>query len=270
MNHLYLPGHDAVIAWHRLPGADPVVCLPGICIDAAANFLDLVTQPRLAGRGFVLIDHIGSGLSDHAPAFDHSLASHAATVAAVMDHLGLRAAPVFGHSMGGSVAIALAAARPDLVSRLIVGEGNLTPGGGSVTASIAAQSLEAFLTEGHAARLAGLRRALRDGRRGAEVLALSAARADPRALWAISRSLVHLPEGFADRFLGLDLPRTFLYGEKTHPATLGHPTPDAPDPAWLEAHGVATVTLPAAGHLLMLDNPAGAADILHATLSAGP
>ncbi len=56
--------------------------------------------------------------------------NHAETVASILDHENIKSAIVVGHSMGGTVAIILAISRPDLVSKLIVGEGNIVPGGG--------------------------------------------------------------------------------------------------------------------------------------------
>ena len=56
--------------------------------------------------------------------------THAETVALILDHENIKSAIVVGHSMGGTVAIMLAISRPDLVSKLIVGEGNIVPGGG--------------------------------------------------------------------------------------------------------------------------------------------
>ncbi|RQP12354.1 MAG: alpha/beta fold hydrolase [Microbacteriaceae bacterium] len=48
---------------------------------------------------------------------------HAADLAELLEELGTGAVPVVGHSMGGFVAVALAAARPDLVSALLLVDG---------------------------------------------------------------------------------------------------------------------------------------------------
>jgi pimeloyl-ACP methyl ester carboxylesterase len=81
-------------------------------------------------------------------AFGYTLEDHAQSVARVLDHVSLKGSAVFGHSMGGSVAITLAALRPDLVSRLIIAEGNLDPGGGFVSTGIAEQTERGFETTG--------------------------------------------------------------------------------------------------------------------------
>jgi pimeloyl-ACP methyl ester carboxylesterase len=48
----------------------------------------------------------------------------------VLDSLGLRRVTVIGHSLGGSVAISLAAQRPDPVGSLVAAEPHLDPGAG--------------------------------------------------------------------------------------------------------------------------------------------
>src|SRR5438552_12986506 len=68
----------------------------------------------------------------------YALDDHAETVVTLLDKLGVRGCEVIGHSAGGSIAVLIAARRPDLVSALVVADGNLDPGGGAFSASIAA------------------------------------------------------------------------------------------------------------------------------------
>lgn len=73
----------------------------------------------------IAVDLPGFGDSDPLPA-PAEIPQHARVVADLLDHLGLDAATVTGHSMGGLVAIALADEAPDLVSRLVlVGSGGV-------------------------------------------------------------------------------------------------------------------------------------------------
>jgi pimeloyl-ACP methyl ester carboxylesterase len=98
--------------------ATPIVCLHGVTGQAWAwNGC----APLLAGRAPVLaVDLRGHGASSWAADGDYSTATMAADVAASLDELGLRPVDVVGLSWGGLVGATLAAARPDLVRRLVV------------------------------------------------------------------------------------------------------------------------------------------------------
>lgn len=109
----------------------------------------MVAEPGVVGHRRVLVDLFGHGYSDRPENFGYTLEEHADTVAQVLDHLSLKGCGVFGHSMGGSVAITLAARRPDLVSRLILAEANLDPGGGFISTFIAGHTEDAFVATGH-------------------------------------------------------------------------------------------------------------------------
>lgn len=75
---------------------------------------------RLAGDfEIVAYDKRGHGLSDigNAP---YAVADHAADLAALMDHIGVRDAIICGLSVGGMIAQQLSSDRPDLVRALIL------------------------------------------------------------------------------------------------------------------------------------------------------
>ena len=67
----------------------------------------------------VRYDKRGHGLTDATPG-DYAIQGLAADLARLLDHLGVREAIVCGLSIGGMIAQALVATRPDLVGRLIL------------------------------------------------------------------------------------------------------------------------------------------------------
>lgn len=74
----------------------------------------------LEGRMHVIqIDLLGHGASDLRPT-DLSIAAQSEAVAEVLQDLGLEQTVLVGHSLGGSVAIRLAAYRPELAARLVL------------------------------------------------------------------------------------------------------------------------------------------------------
>lgn len=263
MNALYFPEFGAAIRWYDSGKGAPVLFLPGLSMPVAPGFLAIAADPALAGRRCILLDYLGSGQSDHPSDFDYALSSHAGVIARVLEHLNLGPVDVVGHSMGGTVAIALASARPDLVARLIVAEANVDPGGGLMSLRVAQDGEDAFLTSGYRALLDDMRDKARSGAGGADRLAAGWQLADPKGLFANAKALVDLPENTFDRFVTLPMPKAFVFGA----LSLGSgDTPDTPNPERFADAGVATFVVPDAGHAMMLDNHAGFIDVLSKAL----
>ena len=96
----------------------PLVLLHGL-FGAAGNWGAI--QKRLAaGRRVIALDLRNHGASGRDAAMDYP--AMAADVAETIEALGAAPAAVLGHSMGGKVAMALALARPALVERLVVAD----------------------------------------------------------------------------------------------------------------------------------------------------
>ena len=105
---------------YRLEGEGPLLlCHPGGPGFSAGYFGDLAGLRQR--RTLVLLDPRGTGGSD--PPADrraYTTADYVADVEALRTHLGLERIDLLGHSHGGVVAAAYAAAHPDRVARLIL------------------------------------------------------------------------------------------------------------------------------------------------------
>ncbi|MFG2297577.1 alpha/beta fold hydrolase [Streptomyces sp. NPDC048603] len=247
-------GNDR-IRWAEMPGAEPArVYVHGLGATSPAYFAAAAAHPLLAGRRSLLVDLLGHGHSDRPADFDYRLESHADTLAAALTAAGVTGAEVIGHSMGGAVAIVLAARHPGLVSRLLLVDANLDPAPRVPVApgssGIASYSEEEFLAGG----LAEVRG------RVSEHWWATMRLTDPAAL---HRTAVHLVTGtvptMRELLLDLDVPRTYLLPEADGPLTGA----DA-----LAAAGVRVVPVPDCGHNIMLDNPDGFAAAAAEALSA--
>jgi pimeloyl-ACP methyl ester carboxylesterase len=87
----------------------------------ASTFSFRYTIPELAQHyRVVALDLKGFGYSERPAGGDSSQTAQAALVERVMDLLGIERAAVVGHSMGGAIAMRLALARPERVSRLVL------------------------------------------------------------------------------------------------------------------------------------------------------
>ncbi|MEU9568590.1 alpha/beta hydrolase [Streptomyces massasporeus] len=116
------------IRWVELPGQEPPrVYVHGLGATSPAYFTGAAVHPLLAGHRSLLVDLLGHGISDRPTTFDYTLESHADALAEALAAAGVSGAAVVAHSMGGSVAIVLAARHPRLVSRLVLIDANLDP-----------------------------------------------------------------------------------------------------------------------------------------------
>ncbi len=86
---------------------------------AALDWWDGIAPQLEARHRIIAIDLIGHGGSA-APLDGYAIENQAAMVAAVMDGLGISRAALIGHSMGGEVAAALTAARPDRIDGIVL------------------------------------------------------------------------------------------------------------------------------------------------------
>ncbi|AOT60318.1 alpha/beta fold hydrolase [Streptomyces rubrolavendulae] len=230
------------IRWVELPGRDPArVFVHGLGATSPAYFTATAAHPLLAGHRSLLVDLLGHGHSDRPVSFAYTLEDHADALAADLRAADVAGAELVAHSMGGSVAVVLAARHPDLVSRLVLVDANLDPlprlPGADGSSGIAAYTEEEFVAGGW--------REVRD-RVGAgwwSTMRLA-------GLEALHRSAVHLTAAtvptMRELLLALPVPRTFLF-----------PEADAPFPGadGLAAAGVSVRAVPDCGHNIMLDNP---------------
>lgn len=123
-------------AGHRHETA-PVLALHGV----TANHITFHALARaLNGRRVVAPDQRGYGRSNVLPG-PYGLAAHVDDAMALLDHLELETVDVVAHSMGASVAVLLAATRPDRVGRLVLVDGGLpgaVPAGMSIDEALRA------------------------------------------------------------------------------------------------------------------------------------
>lgn len=235
------------IRLHDLAGeGTPLIFIHGLGCASSCDYAAVAAAPALRGRRALLVDLPGYGFSDKPNSFAYGIEAHAAVVEELMDLMDLDRIDLFGHSMGGAVAITVAARRRDRVSHLVLSEPNLDTGGGVFSRGIASLSEQEYVAHGHAA---DIRDAVVSGN------AIWAGSVAVASALAVHRDAVSLVRGsnpsWRAQLLGLaGLPRTVVFGE--------HSLPDD-DHAGFPAHGVDVDAVAGAGHSMAIENPAGLA-----------
>ncbi len=114
-------GHGLAIQVAEWPGeGEPLLCVHGI--TANCRSFDVLASALAPKHRVLAVDLRGRGLSDK-PATGYSIALHRRDLEAVAAGLGLKSVAVAGHSLGAYIALALAAARPDLTKGLVLIDG---------------------------------------------------------------------------------------------------------------------------------------------------
>ncbi|MBA3461028.1 MAG: alpha/beta fold hydrolase [Deltaproteobacteria bacterium] len=110
---------DGVAYAHRAgKKGHPFACIHGFGGDKETWLLMSALVPR--SRGIDLIDLPGHGTSTDVPESEATIRHHAEAVLRVLDHAGVDRAIICGNSMGGGVALRLAASFPDRVAGLVL------------------------------------------------------------------------------------------------------------------------------------------------------
>lgn len=254
MKSLKLRTERAYLRYHDIAGSGPpLIFIHGLGCASSCDYPAIAADPALAGRRMLLVDLLGSGFSDHPAEFGYTIDLHARTIVQLVGHLGLEAVDLFGHSMGGAVAITAAGLLGHRVRRMVLSEPNLEPGGGIFSRRIAAFSEADYLSSGHDDLVRTFARV--DGGMWAASLMVSA----PYALHRGASSLVTgSSPSWGEQLAILGMPKTVIFGS----ASLPHPHIEQ-----LPRSGVKIDIVPDAGHSMAWENPAGLAGAIGRALA---
>ncbi len=261
MKPVYLPIDRAFLRYIEVPGEDPpLLWLHGWQCSSTGELLPAAIQPPLRGRRSLLIDLLGHGYSDKPLDFGYGIVDHARTIVALIDALGLGECGLVGHSMGGAVAILVAAARPAVVSLLIMAEGDLGPDGDD---GLDGQTEDQYVEHGFPDLLASQSTEAEAHRGGLRAAHVGITRlVEPRAIHREAVSMaVETDPSLRSLLGGLTCPRWYLQGELSDP--------DSGLERELAAIGVGWKVVPATGHAMGLQNPLGLAQTV-ADVLTGP
>jgi pimeloyl-ACP methyl ester carboxylesterase len=235
MKRFFSRSANAWLAYADMPGeVGTILFIHGLGCSGIHDYSEVATQPALAAYRRLVVDLPGYGFSDKPGDFSYLVEDQASVLAELVDALAIRRLVVFGHSMGGAVAISLCTLIPRQAEALIISEGNLDAGGGFISQRIAAVTESDYVRHLHAELI--------DEERASGNLSWAATMsiASPLAVCRSARSLVDGgPISWREQFAGFAFPRYYIIGEKSLPD---------PETERLPKIGVTVKILPGADH----------------------
>jgi pimeloyl-ACP methyl ester carboxylesterase len=114
---LDLPDGDLQVVDKGPREASPIVLIH--CFSCAMNYWDRMIPLLARTHRVIAVDLLGHGGSEK-PSSGYTPPHQATVIAEALERLGVGKAEVVGHSLGGSVAVALASQSPALVDRLVI------------------------------------------------------------------------------------------------------------------------------------------------------
>jgi len=260
MKAVHLADDQAFLRYIEIPGEDPpLLWLHGWQCSSTGELMPAAIRAPLRGRRSLLIDFLGHGYSDKPPGFGFGLEDHARTIVALIDALGLSDCGLVGHSMGGAVAILVAAARPTIVSLLVMAEGSVGPEGDD---GLDGQTEDQFVEHGFPDQLArqSMEAEGHPDSLGAAHLGITRL-VEPRAIHREALSMERERDpNLRSLLASLAMPRWYLNGE------LSEPNPEFDRE--MTSIGVGLRTVPQTGHPMGLQNPEGLAQTVAEAIAA--
>lgn len=193
-------------------GKTPILFIHGLGCAGSFDYVDVAFHKALKNNRKIVVDLLGAGYSDKPKDFIYSVKSHAKYLNEFIEDIGLKKVIIYGHSLGGAIAIELCNLCGDIVEKLILNEPNLEPSTKGAASwdltqlnrkNLEAEMLlqiEEYENEGNTMWVSTLRNWL------------------PKAAYEISQDAVYGGEpSWKTILFSLDLPKCFIFGEKSLP-----------------------------------------------------
>ena len=237
------------LRYHDLSGSlIPILFIHGLGCCGSMDYPTVASGSIQAHRR-IIPDLLGSGFSDYSDDFPYTIESHASLLKSFVEDLQLEELVIYGHSMGGAIAIKLAEKLDKKVKLLLLSEANLDNGGGFFSKKIANYSYEDFIKFGYEELI---RENIQNNNRlWAKGLSLT----NPTAIFKESLSLVEGQFPTWRKILyKLPTAKVFIFGEHS-----------LPDPDWerLQTEHIQVKIIPNAGHSMAWENPQGLSDVIY-------
>ena len=230
----------------------PILFIHGLGCAGSFDYVEIATKKEFLGHRRILIDLLGAGYSDKPLDFNYVVKNHAKYLSEFLEDLGLEQVIVFGHSLGGAIAIELCSLCEKRIERLILTEPNLDPATKGRTSWAVAQYTE----ENYKKSITRLIQYCESGKN--TMWAATLKNWLPEAAYQISRDAIVVRENsWRSLLYSIKVPRYFIFGEKTLPST---------DFEELPKHNITVKVVKNAGHSMAWENPEGLVEIISSCL----
>ncbi|APF23613.1 alpha/beta fold hydrolase [Clostridium butyricum] len=237
------------IRYHDLPGEDtPILFIHGLGCAGSFDYPEVAAQTDLINHRRILVDLLGSGFSDKPDYYLYTVKEHAEYLYRFIQDLKLEKLIIFGHSLGGAIAIELANKCTQNIQSIILSEANLDK-------SIIGSSSYEFGTCKEEDFISGVfYEVVTENMDENSMWAASLSVCSPEAMSRISQSAVIGTEPtWREILYSLKCKKTFIFGEKSLPDK---------DKNELKKHGINIEIVKEAGHTMAWENPKGLAEAI--------
>ncbi len=256
MKEYFINRANCILRYHDFPGEDiPILFIHGLGCAGSFDYPQVAAQRALQKHRCVLIDLLGSGYSDKPENFGYTVNEHAEYLAKFVETMGFESFVLFGHSLGGAVALSLANKCRERIYKIVLSESNLDKSSiGSTSKYISDFDMCEFLNN-------GFNKLVQENRSsGNEIWAASLSLWSPKAAYLISKSAANGENpSWREILYSLECPKTFIFGENSLPNS---------DIQVLAAHGVNIEIVKQAGHSMAWENPQGLAEAIESSIQA--
>ena len=250
MKEYFLNKTNCMFRYNDFPGNEmPIIFIHGLGCAGSFDYPQVATQETLKKHRCILIDLLGSGYSDKPDNFGYTVKEHADYLVEFIDSLKIDSFILFGHSLGGAVALSLADMCKGKISKIVLSESNLDKSvEGSTSKYISNFDLQEFISN-------GFHKLVQDSKAsGNKMWAASLSLWSPKAAYLISKSASKGEEpSWREILYSLECPKTFIFGENSLPD---------PDMQVLSDHGIKIEIVEKAGHSMAWENPKGLAEAI--------
>ena len=250
MKEFLVPSVQAILRYHDFPGkGNPILFIHGLGCAGSFDYPEVMAQHELNKFHCIAVDLFGSGYSDHPEAFGYSVEDHAWCLQQLAASLHWNSYSIFGHSLGGAIALSLANLDREKVASLILSEANLDASqDGSTSKYIADQQMQSFIKTGFTQLVEESKNS------GNTFWASTLSHWSPKAAYLISKSAAEgVIPSWREVLYSLSCKKAFIFGERSLPN---------PEYQELSSQGITLEVVRNAGHSMAWENPQGLAQAI--------